>query len=92
MGGVVQMLDAAGIGAERSQRGDSDPLIIAGGPLTFSNPLPLGVFADAIVMGEADELVLDVLACIRDRFEPRATWRPPDRARVARRDRSRVRA
>lgn len=70
MGGVVQMLDAAGIGAERSERGDRDPLVLAGGPLTFSNPLPLGVFADAILMGEADELVVRVLEVVRDTWHP----------------------
>lgn len=70
IGGVVQMLDAAGIGCTRPERSDADPLIIAGGPLTFSNPLPLGVFADAIIMGEADQLAVDVLELLRDRWRP----------------------
>jgi radical SAM superfamily enzyme YgiQ (UPF0313 family) len=32
-------------------------LVIAGGPLTFSNPLPLGPFVDAVLMGECDETI-----------------------------------
>jgi radical SAM superfamily enzyme YgiQ (UPF0313 family) len=64
--GLVQMLDAAGIPSLREERTASDPLVVVGGPLTFSNPLPLAPFVDAVVMGEADSLALDVLREIRD--------------------------
>ena len=66
LAGVVQLLEAAGIPALRSERDERHPLVIAGGPLTFSNPLPLAAFADVIVMGEADTLAIDVLRTIRD--------------------------
>jgi radical SAM superfamily enzyme YgiQ (UPF0313 family) len=56
LAGLVRMLDASGIPAFSSERDDTSPFILAGGPLTFSNPLPLGVFADAIVMGEGEGL------------------------------------
>jgi radical SAM superfamily enzyme YgiQ (UPF0313 family) len=62
--GVVRMLDAAGIALLSAERREGAPFVIAGGPLTFSNPLPLAPFMDAIVVGEADELmgfILDVL-------------------------------
>ncbi len=62
--GVVSMLDAASIPAMREDRDDRHPFILAGGPLTFSNPLPLAPFCDAIVMGEAESLVIDVLRVI----------------------------
>jgi radical SAM superfamily enzyme YgiQ (UPF0313 family) len=62
--GVVSMLDAAGIPAMREDRDDRHPFILAGGPLTFSNPLPLAPFCDAIVMGEAESLVIDALRVI----------------------------
>lgn len=61
IGGVVAMLDAARIPLFREERGDEDPFLLFGGPLTFSNPLPLAPFADAIIVGEAEELVIDVL-------------------------------
>jgi radical SAM superfamily enzyme YgiQ (UPF0313 family) len=64
--GVVQLLESAGIPALRDDRDQRHPLILAGGPLTFSNPLPLAPFADAILMGEADTLVLDVLRILRE--------------------------
>jgi radical SAM superfamily enzyme YgiQ (UPF0313 family) len=59
--GVVRMLAAAGIPARRRQRDERHPLVIAGGPLTFSNPAPLGEIVDAIVVGEADSRVVDVV-------------------------------
>ena len=37
--GVVRMLRAAGIPARREERDERHPLVVAGGPLTFSNPL-----------------------------------------------------
>ena len=59
--GLVAMLDAAGIPAKRSERSESHPFILAGGPLTFSNPLPLAGLVDAIIVGEAEELVVEVV-------------------------------
>ncbi|MEY4512490.1 MAG: hypothetical protein RLZZ450_4612 [Pseudomonadota bacterium] len=70
LAGVVHSLELAGIPALAEERDDRHPFILCGGPLTFSNPLPLAPFADAILMGEADEtihLALDVLFSIRDR-------------------------
>jgi radical SAM superfamily enzyme YgiQ (UPF0313 family) len=65
LAGVVKLLEASGIPPLRDDRaGDRFPLILAGGPLTFSNPLPLAAFADAIVMGEADTLAIDALEAI----------------------------
>ena len=59
--GVVRMLEAAGIPARRRDRDARHPLVVAGGPLTFSNPAPLGAIVDAIVVGEADSRVVDVV-------------------------------
>jgi radical SAM superfamily enzyme YgiQ (UPF0313 family) len=59
--GLVKLLDAAQIPALSRDRSERHPLIIAGGPLTFSNPLPLGPFVDAIVIGEAEELIAPVV-------------------------------
>jgi hypothetical protein len=47
--GFLAMLEAAGIPALRTERDDDHPFVLAGGPLTFSNPLPLAPFCDAIV-------------------------------------------
>lgn len=59
--GVVRMLQAAGMPPRRRDRGPMHPLVVAGGPLTFSNPLPLAAVVDVIVVGEAETLVIDVM-------------------------------
>jgi radical SAM superfamily enzyme YgiQ (UPF0313 family) len=66
LAGVVQLFDGAGLPALRAERDARHPFVLAGGPLTFSNPLPLAAFADAIIMGEADTLALEVLRALRD--------------------------
>jgi radical SAM superfamily enzyme YgiQ (UPF0313 family) len=62
--GVVRVLEASGIPPLREDRGERHPFVLAGGPLTFSNPLPLAPFADAVVMGEAETLTIDALRTI----------------------------
>jgi radical SAM superfamily enzyme YgiQ (UPF0313 family) len=64
--GLIRMLDAAGIPALASERSERAPFLLAGGPLTFSNPIPLGPFVDAIVIGEAEGLVEQCLELIRE--------------------------
>ncbi|WP_437755224.1 B12-binding domain-containing radical SAM protein [Sorangium sp. So ce1389] len=66
LAGVVRLLELAGLPALREERDGRHPFVLAGGPLTFSNPLPLAVFADAILMGEADTLAVEVLRVLRD--------------------------
>src|SRR5262249_47656526 len=55
--GVLEMLDLAGIPLLRVERDARHPLVIAGGPLTNSNPLPLDPFVDAVLLGEAEDLI-----------------------------------
>lgn len=55
--GLLECLDLAGLPVRSADRGHHWPLVIAGGPLTFSNPLPAGPFADVVVMGEGEELI-----------------------------------
>ncbi len=56
---VLQMLDLAGVPLVAEQRTESDPLVIAGGPGTF-NPAPMARFFDAMVIGEGEELILEL--------------------------------
>jgi radical SAM superfamily enzyme YgiQ (UPF0313 family) len=66
LAGLLRMLEASAIPALRTERGAHHPLVLAGGPLTFSNPLPLAPFVDAIVMGEGEGLVERVLETIAE--------------------------
>ncbi|MFW6051457.1 MAG: radical SAM protein [Myxococcota bacterium] len=70
LAGVVQCLEQAGLAPLAEARREVDPLVLGGGPLTFSNPLPLAPFVDAILMGEADETIhqaLDVVFAAPDK-------------------------
>lgn len=70
--GLIEALEVAGIPPLAEDRDERHPFILAGGPLTFSNPLPLAPYVDAVLMGEADETVhqaLDVLFASRGRTQ-----------------------
>jgi radical SAM superfamily enzyme YgiQ (UPF0313 family) len=53
--GVIQALELGGVPALAEARSERHPFVLAGGPLTFSNPLPLAPYVDAILMGEAED-------------------------------------
>jgi radical SAM superfamily enzyme YgiQ (UPF0313 family) len=55
--GFFAMLELAGIPPLQAERTDSHPLIVAGGPLTFSNPDPLEPFIDVLVQGEGEDTI-----------------------------------
>lgn len=75
LAGVVQTLELAGLPALAEERTERHPFVLAGGPLTFSNPLPLAPYVDAILVGEADETVhraLDVIFASGSKAEAKA--------------------
>ncbi len=55
--GLLEVLTLAGLPVLAAERGTGWPLVVAGGPLTFSNPEPLEPFVDVLVQGEADGLI-----------------------------------
>lgn len=70
LAGLVRVLEAAGIPPLRRDRGPGHPLILLGGPLTFSNPLPAAPFVDAMILGEADDVVVPAVHCLLDAGGP----------------------
>lgn len=56
---VLTMLDLGGIPLLAADRGESDPLIIAGGP-TATHPEPLTDFLDAVIVGDGEERTTEV--------------------------------
>lgn len=60
---VLNMLALSRIPLYASQRKEVYPLVIAGGPCAF-NPEPLADFFDAFVIGEGEEVILEICACI----------------------------
>ena len=76
LAGLVTCLDLAGIPAlaeDRAKARRRPPLVVIGGPLTFSNPVPAGPFADVILMGEAEQLIATLVETVRELGEDRPT-------------------
>jgi radical SAM superfamily enzyme YgiQ (UPF0313 family) len=57
---ILAMLDLAGIPLLRSERDEGHPLVIAGGPCAC-NPAPLSDFIDIFIIGEGEEVTLELL-------------------------------
>ncbi len=53
---VLNMLDLAGIAVKASDRGETEPLVIAGGPCAY-NPEPLAEFVDCFLIGDGEEFL-----------------------------------
>ena len=62
---VLETLDLAGIPLRAADRGEGDPIVLAGGP-SASNPEPLAPFVDAFFMGEAEEGLDAVLSTLEE--------------------------
>jgi radical SAM superfamily enzyme YgiQ (UPF0313 family) len=62
--GIFEMLEASGFAALSAQRTEEMPIVVAGGPLTFSNPDPLEPFVDVLVQGEAEDLIAPLLDAV----------------------------
>jgi radical SAM family uncharacterized protein/radical SAM-linked protein len=56
---ILTMLDLSGQPFYARDRDASHPLIIAGGPCTF-NPEPLADFFDAVVIGDGEEVIVEL--------------------------------
>jgi radical SAM family uncharacterized protein/radical SAM-linked protein len=56
---VLNMLELSSIPLLSRDRDDTSPLVIAGGPLTF-NPAPVADFFDALVIGDGEEVILEI--------------------------------
>ncbi|HOD35699.1 MAG TPA: TIGR03960 family B12-binding radical SAM protein [Syntrophales bacterium] len=62
---VLNMLDLGGVPLRAGDRREGDPLIIAGGPCAF-NPAPMAPFFDAVVIGEGEEVVVEIARAVRE--------------------------
>ncbi|HAZ62063.1 MAG TPA: TIGR03960 family radical SAM protein, partial [Armatimonadetes bacterium] len=60
---LLNMLDLGGITMFAAERGPDEPLVIAGGPCVY-NPEPLAPFIDAFVIGEGEEVVLELATAV----------------------------
>jgi len=57
---ILNMIDMSGITIRASQRGEDEPIVMAGGPCAY-NPEPLYDIVDFFEIGEGEEMMNDVL-------------------------------
>ncbi len=62
---VARMLRMAGLPLRAVHRGAEDPVVLMGGVCAFSNPEPVAPFMDAIVVGEGEEVVGEIVDAYR---------------------------
>ena len=71
---ILAMMRLGGVTLLSRERGEREPVVVAGGPCAF-NPEPLADFIDAFMIGDGEEVTLQVTAAVRD-------WKHSDRSRL----------
>lgn len=61
---VLTMLNLAGLPLRAADRPDRSPLVIVGGPCAF-NPEPLADFIDCAVIGDGEEVIIELCEAVR---------------------------
>ena len=72
---ILAMMDLGGVPLLREERRDEDPIVVAGGPCAF-DPEPLADFIDAFMIGDGEEVTLELCQIIRE-------WRKSGEPRMA---------
>jgi radical SAM family uncharacterized protein/radical SAM-linked protein len=62
---VLTMLELGGILKLSASRGSESPLVIGGGPSAF-NPEPVAPFFDALVLGDGEEVILEIAELVKE--------------------------
>ena len=65
---ILAMLKMGGVPVESKDRGEEDPIVVAGGPCAF-NPEPLADFIDAFMIGDGEDVMTELNRVILDRKE-----------------------
>ena len=63
---ILAMLSLGRIPLESRERGESDPIIVAGGPCAY-NPEPLAPFIDAFMIGDGEDVMTELNRVILER-------------------------
>jgi len=73
---VLEMLDLGGVGLTTAERSWDDPLVIAGGSIVL-NSEPFADFVDAVVVGEGEDVVLEISDALESLGWARQVASPP---------------
>ncbi|MBE5777733.1 MAG: TIGR03960 family B12-binding radical SAM protein [Clostridiales bacterium] len=62
---ILDMLHLGGVKVKNADRAENDPIVVAGGPCAF-NPEPLHQFIDAFMIGDGEEVIIELTDVIRN--------------------------
>jgi radical SAM family uncharacterized protein/radical SAM-linked protein len=62
---MLAMLELGGVPLRASDRNASHPIVIVGGPSAV-NPEPIAEFVDAVALGDAEDLILEICATVAE--------------------------
>ncbi|MEG0901644.1 MAG: B12-binding domain-containing radical SAM protein, partial [Clostridia bacterium] len=62
---ILEMLHLGGVAVKCEERGENDPIVVAGGPCAF-NPEPLHLFIDAFMLGDGEEVIVELTDVVND--------------------------
>ena len=65
---ILAMMKMGGVPLESRERGENDPIVVAGGPCAF-NPEPLADFIDAFMIGDGEDVMTELNRVILERKE-----------------------
>jgi len=63
---LLTILDRSGVPLRARHRKDHDPLIVAGGVACMLNPEPIAPFLDAVLIGDAEVILTELIEAIRE--------------------------
>ncbi|MCT4661630.1 MAG: TIGR03960 family B12-binding radical SAM protein [Tissierellales bacterium] len=61
---ILNMLDLAQVAVRSSERKETDPIVMVGGPCAF-NPEPLAAIVDVVLIGDSEEVLPELLMIYR---------------------------
>lgn len=67
---VLNLLDLSGIPIRAKDRKEEDPIVIGGGPCAF-HAEPLAPLFDALVLGDGEEIILEIARIVRQKKQER---------------------
>lgn len=65
---ILAMMEMGGVPIDSCERGENDPIVVAGGPCAF-NPEPLADFIDAFMIGDGEDVMTELNRVILSRRE-----------------------
>ncbi len=71
--GVFEILEKLEIPFYKRDRGEGCPLIFSGGPVISTNPIPYEAFFDFMIIGDGEEIFLNVLNILKKRLPKQET-------------------